>query len=578
VGAIVGPYRVEAFIARGAVGAVFRARHGETGALVAVKVLTAASAPRQRKRFVREAQLLAKLKIPGIVQVFEFGDEEYLSWMSMELVDGETLEAWLRKPVAVGRAVEMLMQMSRALAGVHAAGVVHRDLKPSNILIGPDGRPVVSDFGVARDLNERSSLTKTGASVGTPLYMAPEQTRGQTPSPATDVHALGVILYEALTGHVPWVNEDVGLLGIMTAIQRDTPRKPSAADPRVPSALDRVCLKALAKTAEGRYADAGEFADALEDFLEGSAAESRGALPVVRVLVAGLVVALIGIATLWSSGSEGGAGVEPLPDVVSTPLPDSPEPAEPPLADPPVPDEPLEPRRFEVQPGPVYGVDTFVRNDGLYMNDNAGAKPWLTVGDRNERGQRGDFRVLIRFDVSDVAQAAQVERATLSLRATALKSFKSPLRIVVQPLVATRNASGQGAEQTPWVEGASGWDDTLDGVCWVGALPGQRIPQVDSGMPQFTQPNVERERDYGRGAPGVLDVAIVDGEGWVALDVTAAVQDWVRDPSGNLGLRVSHAPEGKPWRDGRLSFASSDHPEARWRPRLRIEYRDPSGR
>ncbi len=577
LGAVVGPYRVEAFIARGGVGAVFRARHAETGEVVAIKVLTAASSPRQRKRFVREATLLAKLQLPGIVRVFHFGDEEHLSWMSMELVDGATLELWLRCPGGVRRAVKLILVVCRSLAAVHAAGVVHRDLKPSNILIGSDGKPVVSDFGVARDLGERSSLTQTGASVGTPLYMSPEQTRGETPSPATDVHALGVILYEALTGHVPWVDESGSLLGIMTAIQDDIPKRPSAAKPRVPAALDAVCLKALEKAPGARYADAGELADALEEFLEGRETRRRLAtLPWVVALVAILgVAALAYLAASRPSGGSTGLVDTRSPPVAPTPTPDFPEP----LAEDPAPAGPFgEPLRLELQPGAELGVDTFVRSDGLYVNDSAGDNPWLTVGDRNSNGHMGDFRVFLRFDLKQVAEGAQVEKATLSLRVAGVSFFKGPLRLFAQPVVPTRDASGEGAEQTPWVEGASGRDATLDGMCWVGTLPGRRYPELDSRAPRFTQPRVESERDYGGGLPGVLDVVTVSGEGWIAFDVTPAVQDWVRDPGSNHGLRISHGPEGSPWSDGRLSFASSDHTEARWRPRLRIQYRQASGR
>lgn len=254
-GSQVGPYRVEALIARGGMGAVFRAVRAD-GARVALKVLTGGA----RERFEREAELAARLSHPGIVRVHGAGESGGSCWIAMELVEGEPLDARCGK-VSPVEAARLVAQVARAIEHAHARGVLHRDLKPSNVLVRADGAALVTDFGVARAV-EGSSLTKTGALVGTPLFMAPEQAAGQPSTAATDVHGLGLLLFTLLTGASPFERDDA--LAVLVAVTRDRPPPPSAARPLVPEALDQLCLAALEKEPARRPA-IGALAAGLED-------------------------------------------------------------------------------------------------------------------------------------------------------------------------------------------------------------------------------------------------------------------------------------------------------------------------
>ncbi len=251
-------------LGEGATAVVHRARDATLGRVVALKVLRAGKLTEVlRERFRREARAAAGLSHPNLVTVYDADAEADPPWIAMELVDGRPLSE-----VDPGARTALLEKAARGVAAAHAAGIVHRDLKPANILVTADGTAKVGDFGLAHVLDTRSELTRTGTTLGTPLYMAPEQVEGRPEaiSPRTDVYALGAMLYEILAGRPPIVGESLAELYRRIVVEDPAP---------LPGDAGRVALKALDKDPARRYADAGEFADDLRRHLDGEPVLAR---------------------------------------------------------------------------------------------------------------------------------------------------------------------------------------------------------------------------------------------------------------------------------------------------------------
>jgi hypothetical protein len=271
-------YEVEAVLGQGGVGVVFRARDLRLGRPVALKMLLAGvyAGPTALARFQREAEAVAGLCHPNIVQIYEVGDHEGRPYFTMELVEGGSLAQKLTPtPPPVRWAVELVASLADAVAVAHSAGIVHRDLKPANVLLAADGTPKIGDFGLARRLEEEDRLTWTGTAVGTPSYMAPEQASGSAGliGPATDVYGLGAVLYELLTGRPPFRGGTV--LETSRQVLSDEPVCPSRLNPRVPRDLESVCLKCLQKDPQRRYSSAAELAEDLRRYLLGQVVTAR---------------------------------------------------------------------------------------------------------------------------------------------------------------------------------------------------------------------------------------------------------------------------------------------------------------
>jgi serine/threonine-protein kinase len=271
-------YRVEALLGRGGMGVVYRAWHLRLNRAVALKMLLAGpcARPVELERFLREAQAVAGLRLANIVQVYDVGEVDGLPYFTMELVEGGNLADQIeRVPQPAHRAAALLATLADAIHAAHQSGIVHRDLKPGNILLTRDGTPKVTDFGLARRLEGDGGLTLSGTPMGTPSYMAPEQARGEKKAigPATDVYALGAILYEMLTGRPPFRAESA--TATLQQVVTDEPVPPARLNPQVPRDLATICLKCLEKDPAKRYRSAAALADDLRRFERGEPIVAR---------------------------------------------------------------------------------------------------------------------------------------------------------------------------------------------------------------------------------------------------------------------------------------------------------------
>jgi WD40 repeat protein/tRNA A-37 threonylcarbamoyl transferase component Bud32 len=258
-------------LGRGGMGVVYKARQRSLGRIVALKMILAGPHARAEDlaRFRREAEVIAKLAHPNIVQIHEVGEHEGRPFLSLEFVDGGGLDKKLGgAPLPAHDAARLIETVARAVHHAHCQGVVHRDLKPANILLTADGIPKITDFGLAR-LGAGSEQTQSGDVLGTPSYMAPEQASGRNSAigPATDIYALGATLYELLTGRPPFRADNP--LDTLLQVMDQEPVTVRRLQPNVPSDLETICLKCLEKAPSKRYASAADLADDLRRFDEG---------------------------------------------------------------------------------------------------------------------------------------------------------------------------------------------------------------------------------------------------------------------------------------------------------------------
>ncbi len=262
-----GRYRVVRKLGEGGMGAVYLAEDGQLGRKVAIKVpyFGPEDGPEVIERFYREARVAAGIEHANICAVYDVGQIDGVHYLSMPFIDGVSLAQRLdrKQPWPPERAAALVVRLATALHAVHQRGVMHRDLKPQNILLRAGDDPVIMDFGLARALGQGDRLTRTGAVVGTPAYMSPEQVLGdpRTIGCATDIYSLGVILYELLTGQLPFPGPGPALFG---QILHAEAQSPSGVRPGLDRTLDAVCRKAMAKQPAERYASMAEFAAALQ--------------------------------------------------------------------------------------------------------------------------------------------------------------------------------------------------------------------------------------------------------------------------------------------------------------------------
>src|SRR6266702_3287961 len=285
-GVTIGSYHVVAKIGRGGMATVYRAYHPGLDRYVAIKVLPdlLADDTGYQERFQQEARSVARLKHPNILEVFDFGYEDGLAYLVLELVEGGTLADRVGRPMELRETVGLLEQLAGALDHAHSRGILHRDLKPSNILLREDGTPVLADFGLARMLGSLHRMTQGGTVMGTPEYMSPEQASDEAMGPASDIYSFAVVAYEMLTVRVPFQADTPAA----TLLSHVTKAMPATRELRgeLSAHIEEVLRRALAKRPEERYASAAAFVAALKPAAWPSASkgESQPGLPVTRRL------------------------------------------------------------------------------------------------------------------------------------------------------------------------------------------------------------------------------------------------------------------------------------------------------
>ncbi len=279
-------YQVLAELGRGGMGVVYKARHNRLKRLVALKMLLAGASadPVLQARIRTEAEAVARLQHPNIVQIYEVGDHDKLPFLTLEYVDGGSLAQRAEgNAVPAREAAELVEAIARGIHHAHQYGILHRDLKPRNILLTADGTPKVTDFGLAKLLDAETGPTPTEAFLGTPSFMAPEQAFGNARGVGVqaDVYGLGAILYALLTGDPPF--KGTTLLNTLEKVRSEEPVPPTCLQKGLPRDLESICLRCLEKEPGRRYASAEDLADDLRRFLKGQPIEARRAGLVRRV-------------------------------------------------------------------------------------------------------------------------------------------------------------------------------------------------------------------------------------------------------------------------------------------------------
>jgi serine/threonine protein kinase len=272
-----GRYQIVRMLGRGAMGAVYLGYDTELHRHVAIKTPALGKSTQTIDRFYREARSAAQLRSPYLCPIYDVGKVGEIHYLSMAFIDGVPLSKAIsqRKLKTVDEVVTIVAKVARGLQKAHEAGIIHRDLKPDNIMIDADGDPIVLDFGLARRMDNESQVTMAGVIVGTPAFMSPEQVDGEPGKvgPASDIYSLGIVLYQLLTGELPFKGS---LTSILSQIGSRQPTKPSALNPSIgaDSPLERTCLKMVAKSPGDRFASMAEAAAALES-LSGKGNEAQ---------------------------------------------------------------------------------------------------------------------------------------------------------------------------------------------------------------------------------------------------------------------------------------------------------------
>jgi len=286
-GSKLGRYQVLEQVGRGGMAIVFKAHDPELNRHVAIKVLPSyhTEDPTFVERFRQEAQVVARLNHPSIVEVHDFGEDKGFVYIVMEYVPGGTLQRLLGRRLPLTYVLGLIGPVADALEAAHGQGVIHRDVKPANVLLDADGKPILSDFGMALVLERTGRLTRTGSLFGTPEYMAPEQALGRVVDPRSDLYSLGIVIYEMLLGHPPF-RGDNPTTTLLAHVQKPVP-PPSDVDPDIDPRLEADLIKALSKDPDDRYQTPTQLMQALTSASVQSETGSETQATIERPVVVG---------------------------------------------------------------------------------------------------------------------------------------------------------------------------------------------------------------------------------------------------------------------------------------------------
>lgn len=392
-GLLGGRYQIGERIAAGGMGVVYQAHDERLGRTVVVKILRThlAQDPRFVERFRREARAVASLSHPNIAGIFDYGEDEGRHFIVMEFAEGKDLADVIRAdgPLEPALAARIAAQICVALDHAHAAGIVHRDIKPANVIVDSAGKVKVTDFGIARAAGD-STLTVTGTMLGTAHYLSPEQASGSKVVPASDIYALGIVLYEMLTGEVPFT-ADSAVAVAMRHVNDEMPA-PSSVDPEIPEELDEVVARATAKDPAARWSGGREMAAALAAAVAGGAG-AGGEVPddvsaetlvestvwpirgdrwdperlgrtvlITFALLALLTVVILGVRVFASGDEDETPGAQPTATASPTPTP----------TPTPTPEETITPTTVEI-PEDIIGLR--VQDVERYLREELGLEP-----------------------------------------------------------------------------------------------------------------------------------------------------------------------------------------------------------
>jgi len=320
IGRQLGRYQIRCLLGEGGMGWVYRAYDCKFRCDVALKVprFDLVADEEMRERFFREPQLMAKFRHPNVCPVFDVGEIDGIHFISMALIEGQSLAGWIEgRTVDAHQAAEIMLKLARALSAVHSAHIIHRDLKPSNVMIEATGEPWLMDFGLARPAESEIHLTDSRTLPGTLPFMAPEQFEGQEANVRTDLYSLGVVMYQLLTSRLPFP-ADLPPARIMKNILNNAPPSPRRLRPDVDPALEAICLRAIAKNPADRYQSAAEMADALNRFLQGQPQPTPQRQPpsrwkrIVGLATISAAVVILGV-TIYVKTNHGTLVIEVIP-------------------------------------------------------------------------------------------------------------------------------------------------------------------------------------------------------------------------------------------------------------------------
>lgn len=263
---IANRYRIIKKLGDGGMGIVYQVKDESSGQVVALKITIAeAGTSDTNKRFSREIEMMRQLQHPNIMEIYDSGEHGNQLFYTMEYIEGKPFYEFLWQDFTIEKGLKVIAQVAQAVHFAHENNIVHRDLKPDNIMITKDLRPILMDFGIAKIVEYHTQLTKSGFVMGTPFYMSPEQALGSEVDYLSDVYALGVILYEFITGSLPFTGKSNK--ETLSAVVHDFPPSPMGINIKIDAKLNDICLKALRKNKKERYTSAREFAVELEKYL-----------------------------------------------------------------------------------------------------------------------------------------------------------------------------------------------------------------------------------------------------------------------------------------------------------------------